>query len=79
VSAADSLLLRDIQRLLPAPLEQVAVPGFHATHVGPSIHEPSRARDRSRRSGFHSQGRTERKARHIRVHSPVSMRGVEIS
>ena len=36
VSASDSRLLRDIQRLLPAPLEQVAVQGFDATHAAPS-------------------------------------------
>ena len=45
VSAADSRLLRDIQRLLPAPLEHVAVPGFVATHVGRSIHAANRARE----------------------------------
>jgi ATP-dependent RNA helicase RhlE len=67
VSAADSRLLHDIQRLLPAPLEQVAVPGFDARHVGPSIHEPSRARDRSRRTGFHARGLTQRKAGPFRV------------
>ena len=32
VSPSDSQLLRDIQRLLPAPLERVAVQGFAATH-----------------------------------------------
>src|SRR5262245_6828277 len=32
VSPSDSPLLRDIQRLLPAPLERVAVRGFAATH-----------------------------------------------
>jgi ATP-dependent RNA helicase RhlE len=42
VSAADSLLLRDIQRLLPAPLEQVAVRGFDVTHAGRSTPLPSR-------------------------------------
>jgi ATP-dependent RNA helicase RhlE len=65
VSASDSRLLRDIQRLLPAPLEHVAVQGFDATHAGPSIHKPCRARDRSRRAGFQRpQGITQRKARH---------------
>ena len=34
---SDSRLLRDIQRLLPAPLEQIAVEGFEATHAEPSI------------------------------------------
>jgi ATP-dependent RNA helicase RhlE len=48
VSAADSRLLRDIQRLLPAPLEQVAVQGFEAPGAGPSTFKPCRRRDRSR-------------------------------
>jgi ATP-dependent RNA helicase RhlE len=52
VSASDSRLLRDIQRLLPAPLEQTAVQGFEATYADASAHEPSRTRDRARRSGF---------------------------
>jgi ATP-dependent RNA helicase RhlE len=52
VSAADSRLLRDIQRLLPAPLEQIAVPGFQATPADPSIHEPRRAGERPRHAGF---------------------------
>ena len=55
VSPSDSQLLRDIQRLLPAPLEQVAVQGFTATHAEPSIHNrPRRTHDRSRhkRSAF---------------------------
>jgi ATP-dependent RNA helicase RhlE len=68
VSASDARLLRDIQRLLPAPLEQVAVQGFDATHAGLSIHTPDRTRDRSRRTGFHrSQGIMQRKANHSRV------------
>jgi ATP-dependent RNA helicase RhlE len=54
VSSEDSRLLRDIQRLLPAPLEQVKVQGFDATHAVRSTHEPNRDRDRSRRTGFHS-------------------------
>ena len=40
VSASDSRLLRDIQRLLPATFEHVALQGFDATHAAPSI--PSR-------------------------------------
>jgi ATP-dependent RNA helicase RhlE len=51
VSAADSRLLRDIQRLLPAPLEQIAVPGFSGTPAEPSVHQPRRARDRARHPG----------------------------
>jgi len=53
VSAADSRLLRDIQRLLPAPLDRVAVQGFDAAHAGPSIHTPDRADTRSRRRALH--------------------------
>jgi ATP-dependent RNA helicase RhlE len=61
-SASDSHLLRDIQRLLPAPLEPVAVRGFDATNAGRSVHQPSRSRDRSHRAGVHSSPRiTERK------------------
>jgi ATP-dependent RNA helicase RhlE len=68
VSASDSRLVRDIQRLLPAPLEQVAVQGFDATHAGPSIHNLHRTRDRSRRTGFHSaQAIRQWKAGHSRV------------
>src|SRR5262249_3549482 len=51
VSASDSRLLRDIQRLLPAPLEQVAVKGFDATYAEPSIDNSHRPHDRSRRVG----------------------------
>ena len=67
VSSAELELLRDIQRLLPAPLEQVAVEGFDATHAGPSIQEPSRTGGWSRDSRFvGSQRITERTARHSR-------------
>ena len=41
VSAADSHLLREIQRVLPAPLEQVAVQGFDATSHERSIRQPT--------------------------------------
>jgi ATP-dependent RNA helicase RhlE len=68
VSAADARLLRDIQRLLPAPLERAAVQGFDATNAAPSIHMPGRSRDRSRRPGFRSsQGVHPRKTGHSRV------------
>jgi ATP-dependent RNA helicase RhlE len=51
VSPSDSLLLRDIQRLLPAPLEQVAVQGFESTHAEPAIqNRPLRTRDHTRRN-----------------------------
>ena len=55
VSPSDSVMLRDIQRLLPAPLEQVAVQGFAAPHAEPSIqNRPHRTRDHARhtRSAF---------------------------
>ena len=50
VSAEERTLLRDIQRLLPAPLEQVAVEGFEMA----AARVPSRppARDRSPRRPF---------------------------
>jgi ATP-dependent RNA helicase RhlE len=68
VSASDSRLLHEIQRLLPAPPEQVAVHGFDATHAGPSIHKPCQTRDRSRRTRFQSsKGITQRNAGHRRV------------
>src|SRR5262245_4079556 len=53
VSAPDAPLLRDIQRLLPAPLERVAVEGFEATHAGRSIDGPRRIHHRSRNVGGH--------------------------
>ncbi len=68
VSASDLGLLRDIQRLLPVPLEQVAVEGFDATHAEPSIPKPGRSRAWSRDSRFlRSQRNTERNARSSRV------------
>jgi ATP-dependent RNA helicase RhlE len=68
VSPSDSHLLRDIQRLLPAPLEQVAVQGFDATRAEPSIHQPYRARDGSRHPGFRrARGVTERRTERNRV------------
>jgi ATP-dependent RNA helicase RhlE len=51
VSGPDSRLLRDIQRLLPAPLQQAAIAGFDAAL---SIDEPRPIRHRSRRGGAHS-------------------------
>jgi ATP-dependent RNA helicase RhlE len=52
VSPDDSRLLRDIQRLLPAPLEYITVHGFDASPAGPSINRPRRNRNRSRHPGF---------------------------
>jgi len=51
VSAAESRLLRDIQRLLPAALEQVAVKGFDAARPQPAIDDPHHTHDQSRRFG----------------------------
>jgi ATP-dependent RNA helicase RhlE len=52
VSASDSQLLRDIQRLLPAPLEQIAVAGFDSTPASLSMPAPHRTRDLSRGHRF---------------------------
>jgi len=70
VSPADAGLLRDIQRLLPAPLEQIPVKGFDATSAERSIDHSRRAHERSRRVGVgaHSFPRPgQRKVRHGRV------------
>jgi ATP-dependent RNA helicase RhlE len=67
VSASDSRLLRDIQRLLPAPLEQIAVEGFDATRAEPSIPRPGRTRGWSGDSRFQRRRpHTAREARHSR-------------
>jgi ATP-dependent RNA helicase RhlE len=47
VSPSDSRLLRDIQRLLPAPLEQVAINGFDAPRIEASVPQPPRIHERS--------------------------------
>jgi hypothetical protein len=68
VSAAESGLLRDIQRLLPAPLEHITVQGFKATPVEPSTHKPARTIARPRHGGFfRSQRSTGQKAGHRRM------------
>jgi ATP-dependent RNA helicase RhlE len=68
VSPADSGLLRDIQRLLPAPLERVAIQGFETTPTEPSVGKPSRIHERSRHTRFsRSQVGPKRQARHRRV------------
>jgi ATP-dependent RNA helicase RhlE len=68
VSASDSQLLRDIQTLLPAPLERVAVEGFDSMHAAPSIPRPRRDRDWSRDTRFlRSQRIGERNARNSHV------------
>jgi ATP-dependent RNA helicase RhlE len=67
VSPSDSGLLSDIQRLLPAPLEQVVLQGFEAPHVSPSRLTPHRTRDRSYRARLGSApGNTRRGAGHGR-------------
>ncbi len=49
VSASESLLLRDIQRLLTAPLERVTLPGFASTDVAAPVERGSHATRRSPR------------------------------
>ena len=67
VSPADSRLLRDIQRLLPEPLEQVALEGLTANHAELANPKPGRSRDWSRENRFARSRRTpERTARHNR-------------
>lgn len=51
-SASDAPLLRDIQRLLPAPLESIAVQGFDAASAARSIQPPRPGREQSRRGRF---------------------------
>jgi ATP-dependent RNA helicase RhlE len=59
VSADERHLLRDIQRLLPSPLEQVVVVGFEARHApasaAPGRHRPHQQR-RPRRFGVAARG-----------------------
>jgi ATP-dependent RNA helicase RhlE len=69
VSAPDSRLLRDIQRLLPAPLQQVAIEGFD---VAPSIDHPRPVRHRSRRGGARIARRSPSRGSHL---SDLSRRG----
>ncbi|HKT80731.1 MAG TPA: DEAD/DEAH box helicase [Vicinamibacterales bacterium] len=67
VSAADSRLLRDIQRLLPAPLEQVPVSGFQAAEAEPAIRKAAPASDRPHHPQFpRPQRHAIRNARHRR-------------
>ena len=61
VSPSDSRLLRDIQRLLPAPLEPVTVHGFDAPPAALPVQKPHGTRDRSRRTGFHGAQRNTRR------------------
>jgi len=48
VSPSDSRLLRDIQRLLPAALEQIALKGFDAPPTEACVHQPARIYERPR-------------------------------
>jgi ATP-dependent RNA helicase RhlE len=79
VSSSDSGLLRDIQRLLSAPLEQVAINGFDTPPTdAPVVHQPPRIHERSR----HSQSRGPRRGfgagprnpRHRSTHVPTKWR-----
>ena len=76
VSASDSRLLRDIQRLLPAPLEHVAIHGFEATSVESPMHEPRPISARPRHTGFRAQRSIGRKGghRHVQKSRAVSWR-----
>ncbi len=67
VSAADSGLLRDIQRLLPAPLEQVEVGRLDATRADPSIAKPARTHGSAGSRFVRSHRNRDRSARHSRV------------
>jgi ATP-dependent RNA helicase RhlE len=59
VSSAEAQLLRDIQRLLPAPLEHVALEGFNAAaHAESSIPRPVQNRERPRNNRFFGSQRT---------------------
>jgi ATP-dependent RNA helicase RhlE len=68
VSPSESRLLRDIQQLLPAPLEHIPVEGFEAAVALPA-HKPVQRHDRSPHARFHGWQRT-RKARHGRRQKP---------
>jgi ATP-dependent RNA helicase RhlE len=57
VGAADRSLLRDIERLLPSPLEQIVIDGFEVTQTAErSLAHPVRSRPRPRPS-FRRPGR----------------------
>ncbi len=53
VTTSDASLLRDIQRLLPSPVERVVVEGFQTAHAPAAPARPQgRSLDRSRHAGF---------------------------
>jgi ATP-dependent RNA helicase RhlE len=67
VSPSDSALLRDIQRLLPTPLEHIAVSGFEPRLAEPLTTVSERTRVRSRDAGYPgSRRRMGRKPQHGR-------------
>jgi ATP-dependent RNA helicase RhlE len=76
VSASEARLLRDIQRLLPAPLEQIALEGFVAPHVAATDHGPRstdhgpRSTDHGPRSTDHGSRPTDHGPRHGQPSSP---------
>jgi ATP-dependent RNA helicase RhlE len=80
VSPSDSPLLRDIQRLLPATLEQLAVEGFDATNAGrsrstrPSQLRPKTERNTGWRFGGRGSSTAWRQARGRRSGRPESHR-----
>jgi ATP-dependent RNA helicase RhlE len=75
VSPSDSRLLRDIERLLPEPLEQVAVEGLTGNHAELAIPKPGRSHVVSRESRFARSHRTPgRMARHGRFQRAVFAR-----
>jgi ATP-dependent RNA helicase RhlE len=66
-SPSDAGLLREIQRLVPAPLEPIVIQGFDATQGGNSMKQPQ-ARVPSRRRGLHNPHRsTDRRGGRNRV------------
>jgi ATP-dependent RNA helicase RhlE len=63
VSSSELRLLRDIQRLLPAPLERISMQGFEPTPAEAPVHQPPRIHERSR----HPQSRGPRQGRRARL------------
>ena len=73
VSSEDASLLRDIQKLLPVPIAQVAMSGFAPVNLHQASHTPA-APNRSRNGrpprGASSQGPRDRQGRPGSVHAP---------
>jgi ATP-dependent RNA helicase RhlE len=57
VSPSDSGLLRDIQRLLPAPLEQIVIPGSDQPNAEPFVAKPYRSHRPARGTRFSARRR----------------------